>query len=149
MRRASAPDAAHIARLLDAFNREYDDFTPGPERLTARIAELLMEGDTEALLAGDGPDGLAILRFRRSLWLEGLECYLAELYVVPSRRRQGIGRGLMGAAIALARECGASSMDLNTAETDLAARALYERLGFSNREGKPNGPVNIYYELPL
>ena len=43
------------------------------------------------LLTGDGPDGLAVLRFRPSLWSEGLECYLAELYVVPRLRGRGWG----------------------------------------------------------
>ena len=27
--------------------------------------------------------------------------------------------------------------------------ALYESLGFSNREGKPDGPLNYYYEREL
>jgi hypothetical protein len=35
------------------------------------------------LLAGAGPDGLAVLRFRPSLWTDALECSLAELYVAP------------------------------------------------------------------
>jgi len=31
----------------------------------------------------------------------------------------------------------------------VAARALYESLGFSNREGKPGGPINYFYEREL
>ena len=34
-------------------------------------------------------------------------------------------------------------------EDDVAARALYESLGFSNHEGQPDGPVNYFYELEL
>ena len=101
------------------------------------------------LLAGDGPDGLAVLRFRPALWSESLECYLAELYVAPAVRGRGLGRALMNAAIDVARAEGADCMDLGTAETDIAARALYESLGFSNREGKPDGPVNYFYERDL
>jgi ribosomal protein S18 acetylase RimI-like enzyme len=149
VRVASAADADDVGRLLDEFNREYDDPSPGAERLAQRITRLLGEGDTAVLLAGDGPDGLAVLRFRRAIWFEGLECYLAELYVAPSVRRRGLGRALMQGAIALARERGADYMDLNTGEDDLAARALYESLGFSDTEGKPDGPVNYYYELEL
>ncbi|MGI8712398.1 MAG: GNAT family N-acetyltransferase [Solirubrobacteraceae bacterium] len=55
----------------------------------------------------------------------------------------------MRAAIDLGRERGADDMDLGTAETDVAARALYESLGFENHEGKPGGPVNHYYEREL
>ena len=89
-----------------------------------------------------------MLRFRPSIWAEALECYLAELYVVPNRRGQGLGRALMEAAIELARR-GSDHMDLGTGEDDVAARALYESLGFSNREGQPDGPLNYFYEREL
>ena len=151
IRRADAGDAPAIGRLLYDFNTEFDDPTPAPEANAARIAELLDGGDTEVLVAhaGEEPVGLAVLRLRPALWSTALESYLAELYVVPKHRGQGLGRALMEAAIDLARERGADYMDLGTAETDTAARALYESLGFSNREGKPDGPVNYYYEREL
>jgi ribosomal protein S18 acetylase RimI-like enzyme len=149
IRIAAPDDCAVIGELLDAFNREFDDPTPGPAKLAQRLRELIESGDTIVVLGGDEPEGLAVLRFRRSIWTEGLECYLAELYVVPERRGQGLGRALMLAAMELARERGADYMDLNTGEQDVAARALYERLGFSRTEGKPGGPVNYYYEREL
>jgi ribosomal protein S18 acetylase RimI-like enzyme len=149
VRRAEIADAEAIGRLLHDFNTEFEEVTPGPAKLAERIRELLPADDLEVLLAGDGPDGLAVLRFRPSLWTEALECYLAELYVAPDRRGQGLGRALMEASIQLAREKGADYMDLGTAETDHAARALYESLGFSNREGKPDGPLNYFYEREL
>jgi ribosomal protein S18 acetylase RimI-like enzyme len=149
VRRATADDAGDIGRLLHDFNTEYDDPTPGPERLAERITTLMAGGDTEVLLGGAGPDGLAVLRFREAIWSEALECYLAELYVVPARRGRGLGRALMNAAMEVARETGADYMDLGTSEADVAARALYESLGFSNREGKPDGPINYYYEREL
>jgi ribosomal protein S18 acetylase RimI-like enzyme len=40
-------------------------------------------------------------------------------------------------------------MDLGTAEDDVAARALYESLGFSHRGGRPDGEVNYFYERAL
>lgn len=149
LRRATVADAVSVGRLLHDFNTEYDDPTPGPDKLADRIRQLLEGGDTAVLLAGAGPDGLAVLRFRPALWSEALECYLAELYVIPAARGRGLGRALMNAAIELARGEGADYMDLGTAETDVAARSLYESLGFSNREGKPDGPVNYYYEREL
>ena len=89
------------------------------------------------------------MRFRPSLWSEALECYLAELYVVPERRGRGLGRALMDAAIEHARRRGAGHMDLGTSEDDVAARRLYESLGFTNREGRPDGPVMYFYEREL
>jgi len=149
VRLAQPAEAKAIARLLHDFNEEYDDPTPGPERLTRRVRELLADGHITVLLIGEAPEGLAVLRFRPSIWTEGLECYLAELYVVPDRRGGGLGRTLMQAAIELARSRGADYMELGTSEHDVAARALYESLGFSHREGKPDGPLNYYYEREL
>jgi GNAT superfamily N-acetyltransferase len=149
IRRAELADAGDVGRLLHDFNTEYDDYTPGPEAMGKRIRELIESGDVTVLIGGDGPDGLALLRFRPSLWSESLDCYLEELYVVPGRRGQGLGRALMEAAMETARSMGAGYMDLGTAETDTAARALYEKMGFSRTEGKPDGPVNYFYEREL
>jgi GNAT superfamily N-acetyltransferase len=149
VRRAEPEDAGDIGRLLHAFNSEFDEPTPGPDALAERVRQLLAGGETKVLLGGKGPHGLAVLRFRPAIWTDGLECYLAELYVVPDRRGQGLGRALMEAAIELARREGADHMELGTGEDDVAARALYESLGFSNREGGPNGPINYFYEREL
>jgi ribosomal protein S18 acetylase RimI-like enzyme len=149
VRRARVADADAIGRLLHDFNSEYDDYTPGPEAMGRRMRDLLASGDITVLLAGDGPSGLALLRFRPSLWSESLDCYLEELYVVPDRRGGGLGQALVEAAIETARAEGARYMDLGTAETDTAARALYEKMGFSRTEGKPDGPVNYFYEREL
>jgi ribosomal protein S18 acetylase RimI-like enzyme len=149
VRRAELADADAIAQLLYDFNTEFDEPTPDPEALSKRVRELLEGGDTIVLLGGAGPDGLVVLRFRLSIWTKGLECYLAELYVAPSKRGQGLGRALAETAMDVARAEGADYMDLGTSEDDVAARALYESLGFNNREGKPDGPVNYYYEREL
>ncbi len=149
IRKAEAADAEAVGRLLHDFNTEYDEPTPGPRVLADRIRELLAGGDTVVLLGGAGPDGVAVLRFRTAIWTQTLECYLAELYVAPESRGQGVGRALMEAAMEAARRAGATYMDLATGEDDIAARALYESLGFSNRGGRPDGPVNYYYEREL
>jgi ribosomal protein S18 acetylase RimI-like enzyme len=149
VRRGELADAGAIGRLLHDFNTEFGEPTPGPDRLAERIRQLLADGQTTVLVGGAGPDGLAVLRFRPAIWSDGLECYLAELYVVPDRRGRGLGRALMNAAIEEARAQGADHMDLGTSEDDVAARALYESLGFVNREGGPDGPIAYHYERGL
>jgi ribosomal protein S18 acetylase RimI-like enzyme len=149
VRTAAADDMAAVGRLLDAFNREYDDPTPGPDALAMRLGELVASGETVVLLGGDGPDGMAILRFRPALSSAGLECYLAELYVVPEHRGQGLGRALMDASLREARDRGADYMDLGTSEDDVAARRLYESLGFTNRDSGGDGAVMYVYEREL
>ena len=90
-------------------------------------------------MVADGPDGLAVLRFRGAIWSSGLECHLAELYVVPALRGQGLGRALMEAAMREARGRGADRMDIGVDEPDAVARRLYESLGFTNRTGGEDG----------
>jgi ribosomal protein S18 acetylase RimI-like enzyme len=148
VRRAGETDARAVAQLLHDFNTEFDEPAPPIGELAERIAQLL-RGDMVVLLAGEGPDGLAVLRFRESIWSSGLECYLAELYVVPARRGRGLGRALMEAALHEARDRGSDWMDIGVDEPDIPARRLYESLGFTNRTGGPDGPVMYVYELDL
>jgi ribosomal protein S18 acetylase RimI-like enzyme len=149
VRCAGSDDAAVIGRLLYDFNREFDEPAPAPSALAERLWQLIAGGETIVLLGGDGPDGLAVLRFRAAIWSSGLECYLAELYVRPGSRGRGLGRALMEAALSEARARGADTMDIGVDEPDLAARRLYESLGFTNRAGGADGPLMYVYEREL
>jgi ribosomal protein S18 acetylase RimI-like enzyme len=151
IRRATPGDADAVARLLHDFQREFDEPSPGADALEERYADLIRNRDMTVLLAGEGPDGFAQIRYRPWVYSAGPQAhsYLEELYVVPSLRGQGIGRALLEAALDMARSEGASHMELGTSETDTAARALYESAGFTNREGKPDGPVMLFYEREL
>ena len=149
IRPATAADATAFGRLLHAFNAEFGDPTPEAEVIAERAAPLIDTGEVTVLFAGAGPDGFAQLRFRPSLYTGALDAYLEELYVVPDRRGRGLGRALLTAAMDHARERGAAHIDLGTSEDDVAARALYESAGFTNREGGPDGPRMVYYERDL
>jgi len=148
IREAGAEDAAAIARLLHDFNTEYEEETPPVPELTGHAERMLRDGEMTVLLAGDGPDGLALLRFRPSVWTERQEAYLQELYVVPDLRGRGIGEALMEAVLATCRAHDAAWIELNTGETDVAARSLYRKLGFTNEEG-PEGAAMLYYEREI
>jgi ribosomal protein S18 acetylase RimI-like enzyme len=149
VRRAGPEDAPEVARLLHDFNTEFDEPSPGVPYMTDRTRELMANGEVTILLAGDGPDGISVLRLRPGLWSDGAEAYLQELYVDPKLRGQGLGRALMEATIAAAREAGADFIHLGTSEDDTAARGLYESFGLTNREGRPDGPVMFVYERDL
>jgi GNAT superfamily N-acetyltransferase len=149
IRRAGVADAGEVAGLLHDFNTEFSEPTPPVEVLAQRIRQLLEDGEVTVLLGGERPDGVALFRLRPSLWADGLDAYLEELYVAPPQRGEGIGRALLEGAMQAAREAGAIRMDLGTGETDTAARALYEGCGFTNREGGPDGPIMLYYERNL
>jgi ribosomal protein S18 acetylase RimI-like enzyme len=129
-RLATSDDAGAAGRLLHEFNASVQMPTPGAEAMARRVCELLEAGEAIVLLAGDGPDGVLVLRLRPALWSDGLDAYVEELYVAPQARRHGLGRALLEAAMEAARERGAVYIDLYTGEDDRPARALYERMGF-------------------
>lgn len=148
MRLATFEDLTAIGQLLHDFNTEFQDPTPGPEQLAARIGYLL-QNDAVVVIGGSGPDGVAVLRFRAAIWTDDLECNLAELYVAPLMRGGGLGRSILEFAIDVARDRGAGYMDLSTSESDGTARALYESLGFANREQAGAGALTYYYGRQL
>lgn len=146
---ATAADATVFAGLLHAFNVEFDEPTPDADVIAGWAAPLIESGEVTVLLVGDGPDGFAQLRFRPSLYSGALDAHLEELYVVPKLRGRGRGRALLESAMDHARGRGAAHIDLGTSEDDVAARALYESTGFTNRERGPDGPRMLYYEREL
>ena len=143
-------ELAVAGRLLHDFNTEYEDVTPGAEVLAHRLADLVAQGLTDVLLVDGeaGAAGVAVLRYRPSLWTASDECYLAELYVVPGARGSGFGRALLRACVDRAVARGCDVMDLSTSEDDVAARQLYESEGFHATEGV-GGPVAFHYEREL
>jgi GNAT superfamily N-acetyltransferase len=57
-------------------------------------------------------------------------------------------RMLMEAILATCRTHDAGWIELNTGETDVAARGLYRKFGFTNEEG-PEGASMLYYEREI
>lgn len=147
---ADSVDAEEVAELLDRFQVEFDEYTPGAKVLVARVREHIAHNLSVFLLAGPPHVGVAQLRFREYLLTGEPTCYLEELYVIRERRGEGHGRMLMQSAMNLARERGATTMELGTAASDTAARGLYESLGFTNLEkhGRPETQL-LYYEREL
>ena len=151
VRLADRTELPAVGQLLHDFNREFDEPAPQPDVIARRLAELLDDDDDDAtvIVGGDGPDGVAVLQFRKSIWTPNLECYVAELYVVPGRRGKGLGRTIMTWVLAHARERGADFIDLVTSEHDVAACHLYESCGFTRFEGGEGGPAMYSYQQDL
>ena len=140
------------AQLLHDFNVEYDEPSPPPDVLGERLVELIEDDHVTVLLArardtGDAV-GVAVVRVQPSIWSQGHEAYLAELYVVPDRRGQGYGRELITEVVRVARERGADYAFVVTSEEDRLAQRLYEAAGFRRTEGE-GGPLMLAYERDL
>jgi GNAT superfamily N-acetyltransferase len=63
----------------------------------------------------------------------GPRCWVEDLAVSPDHRSQGVGKALLDAAKAWARERGATHLELDSAETRVDAHRFYEREGPSWR----------------
>ena len=143
-RQATTADAATVATLLDAFNREFATPTPGAAVLEARVRRLLAGPDVVALLAGDPAVGLAVLTLRPNIWYDGPVALLDELYVVPELRGRGLGPALVAAVERCARQAGAELVEIAVDGDDTAARRFYERHGYVDREAGQDEPPHHY-----
>jgi ribosomal protein S18 acetylase RimI-like enzyme len=92
----------------------------------ARIAVMdRVQGPKAALLArtGDRPSGVAFVA------CHGTDAMLHALEVHPDQRRKGTGQSLLHAAANWAASEGATRLSLVVTRQNVAARALYDRLG--------------------
>lgn len=72
--------------------------------------------------------GLVHVIFHRSTWMEAPVCYLQDLFTAPEARGQGVGRQLIEAVYAKAREAGSSRVYWMTHETNAQAMILYDKV---------------------
>jgi ribosomal protein S18 acetylase RimI-like enzyme len=70
--------------------------------------------------------------------LTGLRARIEDVVVDQGARRQGVATALMTAAMRLARQQGASTVDLTSRASRVAANRLYQRLGFQPHD------TNVY-----
>lgn len=72
--------------------------------------------------------GIVHYLFHRSFWTVGDYCYLQDLFVAEAVRGRGVGRALIEAVYAKAREAGASRVYWLTQEENATAHALYDKV---------------------
>jgi len=77
--------------------------------------------------------GLAHLIFHRHTTMVGPVCTLQDLFTAEAARGRGIGRGLIEAAYAQAREAGAARVQWWTHAENAGARQLYDRVAETTR----------------
>jgi len=160
VREAREGEAVAVAALILAAFAEYRPLV-SPAFMTSFEAEVgtgLHDQGGVVLVAEDVglagtvtlmPDGSGS---RMHGWPEAVPV-LRLLATRPAARGQGIGRALAEACLARARGLGAREIGLHTAPFMVAARALYESLGFVRAPGldvqTPGGPPALAYLLRL
>lgn len=76
--------------------------------------------------------GIAHYLFHAHAWTTREVCYLQDLFVDGSVRRHGVGRKLIEAVAAVARERGCLRLYWTTKEDNAVARGLYDRIAHFN-----------------
>jgi len=139
-------DALALARELYALDTD-GDVEP------FRAAYDALVGDVDATpflaIAEGAPAGLIVHRFRRRLNHATFEGWVSDLFVRERFRGRGIGRMLLGAAIAEWRLRGGHQVELEVSYDRTVARRLYEATGFVD-QGKyfEIGPVRTREVAP-
>ena len=132
---AGPDEAEDVARLMIGFRDHYGRSEPPDQAFRAGVARLIADAGTEYLLAASSDDaaagGVCQLRYRHSVWTAAEDCWLEDLFVDETARRAGLGEALVECAIGRARARGCRRIELDVSQSNGAAWALYERMGFS------------------
>jgi GNAT superfamily N-acetyltransferase len=120
---------ARLASIRDVWEEE-------KERLAVRLSEIIGDSNSVVLVAEDEGElrGLSELYLREEEETRGRVgrryCYVQSMFVVRSRRGEGIGRMLLSASESWARAGGACEMRLDVWEFSEGPLAFYERFGY-------------------
>ncbi len=131
-RRAVPADAVTVARLLHAFNSEFDTPSPGVDVLARRLTLLLAEPATFAIVGGAPAVGVALVTLRANVWSDGPVALLDEMYVSPAHRGTGIGSKILEHMVRTCRELGVAEIEINVDESDTDTMRFYQHHGFTN-----------------
>lgn len=135
--RATLDDCDALAKLFDAYRVFYEqasnptlarDFVDARLRRNESVIFLACDATREALGFTQLYPTFSSVAARR-VWI------LNDLFVAPAARQRGVARALMEAARLHAIETGALRLELETANDNHAAQALYESLGYVRSDG--------------
>ncbi len=113
--------------------------SPGASHWSAPELLQLARNGAKILVADDAGKVVGAVAMR----IAGDEAEVLNLGVEPARRRRRVGAELMASAVADALHAGATRVFLEVRESNAAARAFYQVLGFSEM-----GRRRAYYRDP-
>jgi GNAT superfamily N-acetyltransferase len=116
-----------------------DELWPGRQLDAAALHTVYsraLASDTQFYLCAEEEGevaGFCSLTLKSNLWQAGYLAHVDELVVTQRRRRKGIGRALLAAAVELAAEENCACIELDSAFHREEAHRFYESQGFENR----------------
>lgn len=141
--RAAAPgDAAAAAAAVDELLGELDGERPAAALVEEAARELIEDGEAGALLLAEAEGevvGLLAASWQLAIHVPGRYATIQDLWVRRDRRGEGVGRELVEALTALARERGLARLEVGLPSRRFAALAQTERF-YADCGFEPLGP---------
>jgi GNAT superfamily N-acetyltransferase len=131
--------------MIGDYLRFYEVEDIDEDRNRSFFSRLIAPSDDGMLLGawrGDRLVGYACLYWHFSSFVPAETVLMNDLYVDSAVRGEGIGRALIEASAAVARERGAHHLEWSTAPDNVTAQRLYDSIGAQRSAW-------IEYELPL
>lgn len=125
----------HLAETAELFDQYRQFYLQDKSLSLARqfIEERIRQQDSMIYLAlADDLRGMGFVQLFPSFSSVAMQrtYILNDLYVNPAFRQRGVAKALMQTAKAFAAKNGASSIKLATAKSNIAAKSLYDDLGY-------------------
>jgi ribosomal protein S18 acetylase RimI-like enzyme len=121
--------------IVEAFDRLLPQLSSSAKRLDEAALSAIVEAPANTVLVARS-DGHIVGTLTLAMFPipTGLRAIIDDVVVDEPARRQGIGEALIMAALRLAEEAGARTVDLTSRPSREAAGRLYQRLGFDLRD---------------
>ena len=142
---ATIGDLADLVPLFDAYRQFYGQASD-PDLARRFLFDRFEHAESIIFIARDGDRaavGFTQLYPSFSSTRAARIFVLNDLFVTPPSRKRGVAAALLAAAADHGRATGADHLTLSTANTNLAARALYKAQGWRRDD------VYLTYDLPL
>lgn len=136
MRQAGEDDLANLLELMQEFYAEAG-YSLNPDRARAAFLPLLTPGQVGQVWLAEFEGQMAghvVLTFCYSMEYGGRSAFIDDLFVRPTLRNRGVGRGLVEQARAVCEELGVRAMHLEVARTNGPAQAIYRAVGFDSTD---------------
>lgn len=134
-----------LLSLIAAYQEFYEAEEIDTERNRAFFRRFIAPSDAGMLIGawrGDELRGYACLYWHFSSTKAVEMVLMNDLFVAPESRGEGVGRALIEASAAVARERGAAGLEWSTAPDNARAQALYDTTGAERSTW-------LSYELPV
>jgi GNAT superfamily N-acetyltransferase len=150
---ACAEHQAAVLGMVDAYSRDpMGDGAPLAAEIRARLIPGLRQHPTTLVfLAYDEntPVGVAVCFLGFSTFAALTLLNLHDVYIVPSHRGRGVGRGLLAAVETKARELGCCKLTLEVLDQNDRALRTYLAAGFKRYSLQPGAGEAIFLTKPL